>query len=59
MEPSQTYSLEEKLDVMVTAGMDEPIETMIEIHPYLVFVVERRACEVFALLGYDFLTNLN
>jgi hypothetical protein len=54
MEPSQMYSLEEQLDVMGTAGMDEPIETMIENHPYLVFVVERRAREDLALLGYDF-----
>jgi len=55
MEPSQTYSVQEQLDVMVCRGMDEPIETMIKNRPYLVLVVERRAREVFALLGYNFI----
>jgi len=59
MEPSQTYCPEEQLDVMVTAGIDKPTETTIENHLYLVFVLERRAREVFALLDKIFLTNLN
>jgi len=54
MEPSQAYSLEEQLDEMVAVGADEPIDTLIVNHPYLVFVVERGR-EDFALLGYDFL----
>ena len=44
------YSLEEELDVMVAAGMAEPMETMIVNCPYLMFVMERRAHEVFVLL---------
>jgi len=59
MEPSRAYSLEEQLNVMVSAGIDEPVETMIVDHSYLVFVVERRDREVFVLLGYNFLTRLN
>jgi len=43
----------------VSAGIDEPVETMIVDHSYLVFVVERRDREVFVLLGYNFLTRLN
>jgi len=54
MEPSRAYSLEEQLNVMVSAGIDEPVETMIVDHSYLVFVVERRDREVFVLLGYNF-----
>ena len=54
MEPSQTYTLEEQLDVMVGLGMDEPVETIIKDYPYLVFVVGRRDREVFVLLGKDF-----
>jgi len=52
MDPSQAYSLEERLDVMVAAGMDEPIETMIADHSYLVFVVERRGREVFTPITF-------
>jgi len=36
---------------MVAVMADERIETLIVNHPYLVFVVERRGCEFFALLG--------
>ena len=52
------YSLEKQLDEMVAAGADEPIEKLIVNHPYLVFVVERRGREVFALLGKYFLDDL-
>ena len=59
MEPSQTYTLEEQLDVMVGLGMDEPVETIIKDYPYLVFVVGRRDREVFVLLGKDFFDEFN
>jgi len=52
------YSLEEELRVMAAAGLNEPIENLIVDHPYLVFVVERRDREVFALLGKYFLDDL-
>jgi len=54
MEPSQTGSVQEQMNVMVTMGIDRPIETMIRDYPYLVLLVEIRVCEIFVLLGYNF-----
>jgi len=53
------YSLEKRLNEMIAAGADEPIDTLIVNLPYLVFIVERRGREIFALLGYDILDNFN
>ena len=53
------YSLEEDLRVMEAAGLNWPIENLIVDHSYLVFVVERRDREVFALLGKYFWTIWN
>ena len=38
MEPSQTDSLQEQLNVMVSIGMDQPIETLIRYYFYLLLL---------------------
>jgi hypothetical protein len=58
MESSLTLPFHELLRQMVSIGLYQPIETLIEEYPYLVIDIDINDHDIFVILGYNFIDEL-